>query len=120
MPPGRVQDMHADRDDSSSRRPRASETSADAAISAAAAGGTLSRLSPAGVSRLQRAAGNSTVSRALAVQRHEEGTELPTLDEDVTEATEKASEPEPTGDMGEPSTNGDGAAGPAEETPAAD
>src|SRR5262245_1629784 len=120
MTPGRALDTHAARDDDAAiRRLDPPDSGRDSALSAAASTGAVTGLSAASLSRLQRAAGNRTVSRAIAVQRHEEGKELPTVDEDVTEASEKAAEPEPTGDVGEPSTNGDGAAPPAE-TPAAD
>jgi hypothetical protein len=107
------------RDEAPDARRKVPAGSHDAAVSAAAATGSISRLSPAGVSRLQRSAGTRAVARAigaerLAVQRHAEGTELPTKEEDVAEVTEKENAEIPT-ETGAPvpgeGTGGEGAPG---------
>src|SRR6476660_8224083 len=92
----------SERDEAPDARREVPDGSHDAAVSAAAATGAVSRLSRAGVTRLQRSAGSRAVSRAigierLAVQRHAEGTELSSFFVDVAAATEKANESEPTG-----------------------
>src|SRR3954471_11964566 len=110
MSTGHAHESDTTRDENqTARREAARDTAGAEAVGTAARTATISTLSRAGISRLQRSAGSRAVSRALvseglAVQRHAEGTELPTEQEDVAEVTDKAAAPIPAGDPAAPDT----------------
>ena len=93
--------VHEQASDPSAARLGRHDAEEELGAATSAAAGTpmqLSRFSATTVARLQRSAGSRAVSSALAVQRHAEGTELPTLGEDATEVAEKqAQTPAKTG-----------------------
>ena len=89
------------RDDESARRAAEKEAGPDEDLSTAVGTRSVSKLSPGAVLRLQRIAGSRAVSQALraerlAIQRHAEGTELPTKEEDAAEVTDKLATAIPT------------------------